>query len=122
MRAAVFLIFWSGAIRQVEIGHCGRFHHDGRGLQMFEDLVAHLGGGAHGDGFDAAGRGEMHRSGDQHHPRAARGRCLRQRVAHLAAGAVRDVADRVDRLLRGAGGDQHGFAFQVAAFADFELR
>ena len=48
--------------------------------------------------------------------RAPRGRGgFGQRVAHLAAGAVGDVAHRVERLLRGPGGDQHGLAFQVAA-------
>ena len=44
-------------------------------------------------------------------PRASRG--FGQRIAHLAAGAVGDVAHRVERLLRGPGGDQEGFALEV---------
>ena len=40
-------------------------------------------------------------------------RSLSQRVAHLSAGAVGDVAHRVERFLRGPGRDQNGLAFQV---------
>jgi hypothetical protein len=39
---------------------------------------------------------------------------LGQGIAHLAAGAVGDVAHRVERLLRGTGRHQHRFALQVA--------
>src|ERR1019366_3830807 len=44
-----------------------------------------------------------------------------QRIAHLAAGTVGDVAHRVEGLLGGAGGDQHGLAFQVLPSARFAL-
>ncbi len=91
------------------------------GRQVLEHLLAHLGGRAHGDHLHAARRRKVHRAGDQDHARAARGGGFGQRVAHLAAGTVGDVAHRVERLLGGAGGDQHGFAFQVAAPARFAL-
>ena len=68
------------------------------------------------------GGGRCTGPGNQHHAGAARRGGFGQRVAHLAAGAVGDVAHRVERLLRGPGGDQHGLAFQVAASAQLRAR
>ena len=45
--------------------------------------------------------------------RAAIDGSLRQRVSHLAARPVREIADGVDRLLRGSGGDQNRFAVEI---------
>ena len=59
------------------------------------------------------GCGKLHRAGNQNHTRATLGRGFGECVAHLAAGAVGDEAHRVERLLRGAGGDQNGFAFEI---------
>ena len=50
------------------------------------------------------------RTGHQRHLGAERGRGARQGMALLAGGAVGDVAHGVDRLVRGAGGDEHAHA------------
>ena len=50
---------------------------------------------------------QRHVRRDQRDVRPARRGLLRQRHAHPPGRAVADVADRVDRLARAAGGDQH---------------
>ncbi len=99
----------------MEIGYRRRLDDDpGRG-QMLHHLVAHFGRGAHAQQFNAARRRKMYRAGNQNHAGAAGGRGFGERVAHLAAGAIGDVAHRIERLLGGAGRNQHGLALQVAA-------
>jgi len=62
----------------------------------------------------APGGGDRcHGPADQDYPRTARHRSFRERIAHLAAGAIGDVAHRVERLLRGTGGDQYGLTIQI---------
>ena len=65
--------------------------------------------------FDAhglhAGRiGQRHRARHERDAGAGRGRCARDGVALLAGGAVRDVAHRIDRLVRRARRDEDAFA------------
>ena len=71
------------------------------------DGPLHLARGDDVDALDAGGRGERHRPGDQHHPRAAPRGLGGEGEAHLAARPVAEEADGIDRLVGGTGGDQH---------------
>ena len=66
-----------------------------------------LGGGLHVDRADAGRCAERDVGRDQRHLGAAPGRLVGEREPHAAGRAVADVAHRVDRLARAAGGDQH---------------
>ena len=46
---------------------------------------------------------------------AAAGRCFRERIAHLAGGAIREKAHGIEIFTGGAGGDDDGLAFEIAA-------
>jgi hypothetical protein len=96
-----------------EVGDRGSSDDDRRGGQMLHHRNAHLFG--RGDGHKSAVRGRRERSRrrDENDLRAAPFRGLGDRVAHLAAGAVAEKADWVDRLARAAGGDENGFAGEV---------
>ena len=100
--------------RGPEIGHRGALDHHRRGFQIGEHRIAHFGRGAHVNHFRARRRIQTHRPADQNHVRAAIDGGLRQRVSHLAAGSIGEIADRVERFLRGSGGDQNRLAFEIA--------
>ena len=65
--------------------------------------VVHLRGALHVHATHAGGRGEGAGPGDERHLRPAARGGLRDGEAHLAGGAVGDVADGVDSLVRGPG-------------------
>ena len=65
--------------------------------------------------FDAGRIGQIDRAADQRHLGAGGCRRRGDGVALLAGGAVGDVAHRIDRLVRRAGGDQHALALAAAA-------
>ncbi len=88
---------------------------------MIHHRLAHFDRGLHLNHFHPARRGQIHRTGNQHHARAPRRGLFGQRVSHLAAGPVGDVAHRVQRLLRRSGGDQHRLAFQILRTASLDL-
>ena len=69
----------------MEIAHGRGFNHDAGRLQVFEDPLPHLHRRAHADHFHAVRRGQVHRTGNQHHAGTARGGRFGQRVAHFAA-------------------------------------
>ena len=56
--------------------------------------------------------GQVHRPAHQRHVGAGGGRRRGDGVALLAGGAVGDIAHRIDRLVRRAGGDQHALALE----------
>ena len=56
--------------------------------------------------------GQRHRPRYKHHLGTGLDRRCGQRMALLAGGAVGNIAHRVNRLMRGAGGDNHPFARQ----------
>ena len=61
------------------------------------------------------------RRGDQNDARAAALGCFRDSVAHFAAGAVAEEADRVDGFASASGGDEDDFAGEIVGVVeDFE--
>ena len=106
--------------RQMEIGHRRGLDHDRRPAPgSRRPRRASPARCARGITRDPTRRRQVHRAGDQDHARAASDRSLGQRVAHLAARPIGDEAHRIERLLRGAGGDQHRLAFQVPPAMEF---
>jgi hypothetical protein len=87
---------------------------DRRALEVVEHRLAHLLGGLHGHEDGAGWRRERRGPCDQDHFGAAAQGCRREPVAHLARRAVRDVAHRIERLARRAGGDQEPLAREIA--------
>ena len=81
---------------------------------MMEHGFAHLLGGLHRDEHGTGRRCQHRRARDQRHLRAAPEGRRREPVAHLAGGPVRDIAHRVDRLTRRAGGDEQPLAGEVS--------
>ena len=79
--------------------------------------LAHLVGGGDVDQFAVRRRMEGRGPADEDDFCAAALRRLGQRVAHLAAGAVAEKADRVQGFAGAPGGEQHNFAGQVVAAA-----
>ncbi len=98
------------------IGHRRGFDDDGGFVEMVHHRLAHF-ERACGRESTSTPRGSARFTGPETAPRARRGRRppSRQRVAHFAARTIGEIAHRVERLLRGPGGDQHRLAFQVAA-------
>ena len=82
-------------------------------LPAIEHRGAHLLRGLDEDGLCRRRRRERSRPADQDHFRSAPQRRFRQRVAHLAAGAVAEIAHRIDRLMRRSSRNQHRLARQV---------
>ena len=76
----------------------GRFH-------LISSVNAH--------NFSFFGRRNGGWSRDQNYPRAATESRLGDGISHLAAGAVGEIANWINRFMRRAGGDEHGFAGQV---------
>ena len=70
---------------------------------------------SNGQHAHALGGGQARRPGQQRDSRSAIARGRRQREAHLAARAIGDEADGVDRLPRGPGRDEQPQALEVAA-------
>ena len=51
--------------------------------------------------------------GNQDHPRSAPSGLVREREAHPPAGAIRNIANRIQRLTRGSGSDQYALIPKV---------
>ncbi len=109
---AVLLDLLVGMVRRTEIAHGGGHHRDVRMPEVRAHRVEHLlrGGDAHH--IDPIRRVERSRAGDQRHPRAHVARLFGKGVSHLAGGMVRQIPDRIERLPRRSGGDQHMKAVQ----------
>ena len=99
---------------------------DGSGLNDDVLLVAH---GGHGlkhiacgrdrNEADEAGRLNRGRSTDECDLRSAKHGHLRDGIAHLAGGVIREIAHRVQGFLRRAGGDEQLLSGEVLRTGDF---
>src|SRR6185295_4304465 len=78
------------------------------------DRAGHLGSGFDVDPLDAARRGQTDRAGDEDRPRAPPSGLAREGESHLAARAVAQEADGIDRLVRRAGADENGAARELS--------
>ena len=94
-----------GGARDAPIGNRGGEHRD-IGRQRRLAGVQHLLRAFHALHRDAGGIGHRYRSADQRHARAQFGERRGDRMALPSAGAVGDVAHRIDRLVRRSAGDQ----------------
>ena len=93
-----------------EVGHRRRHQeHVGR-VELGERGPLELGGALDVDVADAGLARERHVRRHDRHLRPAPGRLGGQCEAHPARGAVADEANRVDRLARAAGADEHAHA------------
>ncbi len=90
------------------IGHGGGHDDDRGGGQVRHHRAMHRRGSAHRDSLDVRRRFERRGAAHEHYASAAPRRRAGQCVAHLARRTVRQVANRVEVLARGAGGNQHG--------------
>ncbi len=116
MRAAVFLTFWSGTLLRWKSATAAALMTMPAEVQVLHHLRRAFRRAVR-TWMTSTPRGGGRWTGPETRidAGAAGGGGFGQRVAHLAAGAIGDVADRVERFLGGAGGDQHGLAFEIAA-------
>ncbi len=80
---------------------------------MLEHRFPHLLGGLNRDVDNSARWREGGGAGDEDDPGAPPEGGQRQRVTHFPGGAVGEIADRVQRLSSGAGGDQESLRRQI---------
>ncbi len=96
----------------------GRGLHDDAGFaQVGDDGVVHFESGAHVHHAHAVRLRQLHRARYQDYFARRAGGRFGQRITHLAAGTVGNEAHRIERLLRGTGGDENSLAFQIARCA-----
>ena len=109
------LIFGRARLPDAVVGHRGRLDHDGGAVEVLQRRLAHLLRGLHRH-VDGARRAASSAVGPEIRIDlgAAAQRGGRERVAHLARRAIRDVAHGIDRLARRPRGHQHALAGQVA--------
>ena len=112
------LIFSGAACFDVIVGN-GRRHDDEAGLlPAIEDRGAHLLRGFDEDGLGGSWRLQGRRAAYQNDLRSAPQGSFRKGISHFAAGAIAEIANGIDRLVRGAGGDQYGFAGKILGDAE----
>src|SRR6516164_610376 len=80
---------------------------------MALDFLPHLFSGANPFDDHSAGSFEGSGSGHQKDACASPPTSLGESVAHLARGAIADIAHGVQRLLSSSGGDQHSFTLEI---------
>ena len=96
------------------VRHRGCHDREAGFSQMLQHGLVHFASAFHIDAL-AARRGRLgHRPGDQDHARSTLGGLSCEREAHPPAGAIRDIANRVQRFARGSGSDQHALVLKIA--------
>ncbi len=95
------------------VGHGSGLDNDGRFLEVLHHGIPHFDGGLDVDDLNTLWRRDVYRTGDEDNASAPSRGCFCNGIAHLAAGTVRDEADRIERFLSGTRSDQHGLAFEI---------
>ncbi len=111
-RAFAFELLRRGRFGPV-VGDRGRFNDD-RGLgQQMEHGVAHLFRRLDSPDFGSARRSKRRGAADQQHASATAQCGFGQSIAHTPAGAVGEIAYRIDLLAGRPSGDQNGFPGKI---------
>ncbi len=95
------------------IGHRGRLDHQCGFMQPRKNGVLHLFGSRHFDQLAMCRRMQRRGPADQNHLGASASRRIGQSIAHFSAGTVADKPDRIQRLARSPGSDEHNLTGQV---------
>ena len=116
--AAVALDLLRRNILDVIVGDRGSHDDEAGLLPAIEHRGAHLLRGLDEDGLGRGRRLQRGRPAHQDDLRSATQRSFGERVSHLAAGAIAEIAHRIDGLVGRSGGDEHGLAREVLRDAE----